>query len=580
MSGRIANTFPLTLKTVANSYPVLSGSIVRTDTYSTAGSTSYVTAPSNAAFARIRMWGGGGGGRGTNSIGLEYGGSGSGFNDVIIVVRPGQTSLNVTVGGGGSGGASGSNGASGGASFISPSGGNSAYFIYGDFGISVYGGQGGRNISSTGGGNAGGASEYFYDDGQPAEGMVYTSNSQNGNISTSSSGGNAGGMLYGGGAGGTGTSGAAGTAPGGGGAPNASGTGGAGGAGKIIIEWYGFPSSPKLRDYLPGAGKVVPIAIGMNGVIPSSGTIKLSDFRGANEVALSNGQIYYAYDYQFDIDPYGTATFYFRGNTSTGFGGTMADQGGPGTAEATLSYGSPWLRNYWGPENDVSIMNLVQVRRIHQGGVGGTTTVPSGSANNTWIDANTDPQWTLTATGNAHKSSWGWLELRWAANSQVFINCNSIVEVETDVDTCPTCCFTPDTLITMADLSTKRIDEVQSGDSILTFNHETGEYLSQGITGVIVRQMRPMHKYEFADGRVLNASEEHPLFVKNKGYAAVKPVDEYKDLGRAKVIEVGDLVIDQDGSENEIVSITEMYYPDDVYTLENSGFYANGMLVY
>ena len=126
----------------------------------------------------------------------------------------------------------------------------------------------------------------------------------------------------------------------------------------------------------------------------------------------------------------------------------------------------------------------------------------------------------------------------------------------------------------MSDGLTKPIEMVVVGDRILTANGE------KEVTEIITRTYRVMYTITFADGRILNASEDHPLYVVGKGYASVNPTVEYKELGVPEKLEVGDFVLDQNGNENEIVSITDLDYPDTVYTFAESEFYANGMLVY
>lgn len=141
---------------------------------------------------------------------------------------------------------------------------------------------------------------------------------------------------------------------------------------------------------------------------------------------------------------------------------------------------------------------------------------------------------------------------------------------------CPMCCFTPDTLITMADNSKMPIVEVQAGDLIKV--HDGVERVSE----IITRTNRVMYLIRFANGKLLEASEDHPLYVDGKGYAAVNPDPniEYKDLGVAKHLLVGDKVLDENGKLNRITDISVIHYPETVYTFGNSKFYANGMLVY
>ena len=145
---------------------------------------------------------------------------------------------------------------------------------------------------------------------------------------------------------------------------------------------------------------------------------------------------------------------------------------------------------------------------------------------------------------------------------------------------CPTCCFTPETLITMADMSFKRIDEVVVGDIILSYSEKLGQSVPSTVTGIITRVERPMFQYTFSNGKILNASEDHPLYVVGKGYASINPTVEYKDLGVPEVISIGDYVLDESRNKMQIANIEPIHYPETVYTFENSVFYANGVLVY
>jgi len=145
---------------------------------------------------------------------------------------------------------------------------------------------------------------------------------------------------------------------------------------------------------------------------------------------------------------------------------------------------------------------------------------------------------------------------------------------------CPLCCFTPDTLITLSDMTTKRIDEIQVGDSIVVYNHDLSVNTQLNVDELITRVDRVMYEYTFANGVKLKASDDHPIYVVGKGYASINPVAEYKNMGIPKQINVDDVVMMQDGEETQIVSIEPIDYDGTVYTFGISKFYANGVLVY
>ena len=139
---------------------------------------------------------------------------------------------------------------------------------------------------------------------------------------------------------------------------------------------------------------------------------------------------------------------------------------------------------------------------------------------------------------------------------------------------CPLCCFTPDTPILMADGKTMPIGDIRKGDLIRVENG------IEPVTEVLTRERRAMYAVLFEDGRALRMSDDHPIYVEGKGWCAINPVVEYKDLGMAKTLLVGDHGLGSDGRDNKIISMMQIEYPDTVYTFANSGFFANGMLVY
>jgi hypothetical protein len=205
-------------------------------------------------------------------------------------------------------------------------------------------------------------------------------------------------------------------------------------------------------------------------------------------------------------------------------------------------------------------------------------TTPAGSAVNTWLNLATTRTWSLSqAPTNNNKTTYGQLLIRMSASPFTTLNTAGVwMYVFAESNQCPTCCFTPDTLISMADGTTRAIVAVMVGDWIMVRGG------TKQVTEVITRTNRVMYQIQFADGRILNASEDHPLYVVDKGYAAINPGvgGMYKDLGIPDQLYVGDLVLDSEGKENQIVSITELDYPETVYTFAESEFYANGMLVY
>lgn len=147
---------------------------------------------------------------------------------------------------------------------------------------------------------------------------------------------------------------------------------------------------------------------------------------------------------------------------------------------------------------------------------------------------------------------------------------------------CPTCCFTADTMITMADGSYRRIADVREGDKVLTPSEDGLSYGEMEVTEVIVRLNRPMHRIHISNGVILEASEDHPLYVEGKGWSSVNPDPrtDYKDIGLPDTLEIGDRVCDEHGYTHSIVNIEPLEYTEAVFTFKESQFFANGILVY
>ena len=89
-----------------------------------------------------------------------------------------------------------------------------------------------------------------------------------------------------------------------------------------------------------------------------------------------------------------------------------------------------------------------------------------------------------------------------------------------------------------------------------------------------------MYRVDFSDDRYVRVSDDHPCSVRGKGPASINPVIEYKQLGLPAMLEIGDVVPLQDTTQVRVTGFTRIEFSGPVYTLENSLFYANGLLVY
>jgi hypothetical protein len=148
------------------------------------------------------------------------------------------------------------------------------------------------------------------------------------------------------------------------------------------------------------------------------------------------------------------------------------------------------------------------------------------------------------------------------------------------------CCFTGDTLVTLADLTTKRIDQVRVGDKVLSYNEITGEQVISTVQATTSPIKNNIVKFTLSNGTVVEATTEHPLWEVNKGWCSYSPPATLRDH-KMKVakIEEGDILLTQEGIQVQIVSmelgISREY--EQVYNIKLEGhytYYANGIVVH
>ena len=209
---------------------------------------------------------------------------------------------------------------------------------------------------------------------------------------------------------------------------------------------------------------------------------------------------------------------------------------------------------------------------------GGTYSgTPVGMTSNVWYNLNANRTAYLTdVSAGGSRSVIATTLIKYNANSTVIdSNTGCTWFAWWDYAPCGTfCCFTPNTLITMADGSSRFIIDITVGDEIVT---RTG---IKTVTEVIERENMIVYKIVFDDLLELHATDDHPLFTDDKGWACIHPRGSYKENIFPHKLELGDRVLDESGEWRTITSMTEIFYPFKVYTLAESEFYANGLLVY
>jgi hypothetical protein len=119
-------------------------------------------------------------------------------------------------------------------------------------------------------------------------------------------------------------------------------------------------------------------------------------------------------------------------------------------------------------------------------------------------------------------------------------------------------CFIGSTLVTMADGSKKRIDQIKIGDRVKTLNGKDKVFL-------IESGEAKSYIIKFTDGTVLETASAHPFPLKNGRMASINPLDtpEMNEFLQAVKFEIGDELL----SGHKVESIEETGRIETLYNL-------------
>lgn len=151
-------------------------------------------------------------------------------------------------------------------------------------------------------------------------------------------------------------------------------------------------------------------------------------------------------------------------------------------------------------------------------------------------------------------------------------------------------CLAGESLLTMADHSLKRIDEIKAGDQILIYQPEkkkTGIHAVQHLLEVAHESISILH---FDDGEKLKITTDHPLFSVHKGWVAADPAaaNHYHHYQNIRALQPGDSLYFWNESTKRLDIRTlkaadRLKEPAATFAIsglpEGWGFFANGVLV-
>ncbi len=160
---------------------------------------------------------------------------------------------------------------------------------------------------------------------------------------------------------------------------------------------------------------------------------------------------------------------------------------------------------------------------------------------------------------------------------------NSIASTDTwslDADSDPGGCFTPDTLITLADGTQKRVDQLEFGDKILAWDFFTGTYVEKDIS-LLVNHGEGLYRIAnlvFSDGTILRIIADHGIFDYDLNKFVYITVDNMHEYIGHRFVQYA-----ADGSYN-IITLTDAYETKEyttAWSVSSSGTsnaFASGLL--
>ena len=226
------------------------------------------------------------------------------------------------------------------------------------------------------------------------------------------------------------------------------------------------------------------------------------------------------------------------------------------------------------PNTELSVEpSLFHHDAISNSDTGGTTTFVASGGNGeyAWSTSYESGFATLTPNGNTATLSWYDSVTSTHEGTVTCVSGDKTVVVSCTIET--TFCLTGDTLITMYNGKKKRIDEVQEGEYVMSFNPESGLLEKTRIYFSDAGKNKTndhYDKYTFEDGTVLKVVHRHRLY--------------NVDLGRMVHLDtwnIGERAFKQNGKTVKLVKKEENIEETiNHYTIfcKNQNYFANGLL--
>lgn len=144
-------------------------------------------------------------------------------------------------------------------------------------------------------------------------------------------------------------------------------------------------------------------------------------------------------------------------------------------------------------------------------------------------------------------------------------------------------CLAKGTKVLMADNSKKSIEELKTGDKVMSIDVKTKEVKTTKVESINKAIHYQLVRYKFKSGLEITSTHDHP-FLTDKGWASLAPNKsrQYKGFDNIDKIEKGDQFVSLNTVE-ELVSIELIKSKEETYTISKlsngNNFIANGLVV-
>jgi hypothetical protein len=146
-------------------------------------------------------------------------------------------------------------------------------------------------------------------------------------------------------------------------------------------------------------------------------------------------------------------------------------------------------------------------------------------------------------------------------------------------------CFAAGTQITMADSTTKSIEQIKKDDLVMTFDNTTNKLVKTQVSGLIQARHSNLLKLKFSDREIIT-TDDHPFWTADKNWASINPVksnSNYDQSNEVAQLKIGDRIfMPTENKFIDIISIEKIEKVQLTYTIEltaSDNFIANGLLV-